>query len=70
MKTAILIISFLSGLLLFSTAVCGLWLYYGGDKITDYTGSVNFHMGIAFMTGIFTFLALGLSIISAYKLNS
>lgn len=48
MKTLQVISASLTGLLLFSTLVCGLWIRYSGDVITD--GSKNFHMLSAILT--------------------
>lgn len=48
MKVLQLISVSLTGLSLFSTLVCGLWIRYSGEVITE--GSKNFHMLSAILT--------------------
>lgn len=41
----------LTGLSLLSTLICGLWMRYSGEVITD--ANKNFHMGMAVLSMIF-----------------
>lgn len=56
MKTTILIIEILTGLLLFTTIICGLWLGYSNEIITE--SNKNFHMVSAFLTTIFAVITV------------
>jgi hypothetical protein len=51
MKTLDLAVVIVTGLLLFSTVVCGLWLRYSGEDITD--SSRVFHMVSGLLTAVF-----------------
>ena len=53
MNIARTIIKVIALILLFSTTICGLYLHFAKDKITDYNSSVNFHLIIAILTVIF-----------------
>jgi hypothetical protein len=52
MKTALIISAIVTGLLLFSTVVCGFWLRYSGQEFE--TSSLNFHMMSALLTAAAT----------------
>ena len=52
-----------TGLLLFSTIVCGLWLRYSGEEINN--NNLNFHMILGILTALFTIITKG-----GYPLNS
>jgi hypothetical protein len=47
-----------TGLLLFSTTVCGLWMKFTNEVVDP--SSKNFHMTIALLTVLSTVLTLGL----------
>ncbi|HYE10041.1 MAG TPA: hypothetical protein VEF53_07675 [Patescibacteria group bacterium] len=66
MKAFSFIIAIITGLLLFSTLVCGLWIR--ANKITDMS-SLNFHMNIGIASVIFSFIAVILLIILTVRLN-
>lgn len=55
MKFLNLIIVIITGLLLFSTAICGFWIK--ANKITDIT-SINFHITIGSLTLVFGMLSV------------
>lgn len=50
MKITILILEIFTGLLFFTTIVCGLWLRYSGEVITQ--SSKNFHMISGVLSGM------------------
>lgn len=58
MKTILIILMVLTGILLFSTTVCGLWMH-GQDVVEP--GSITFHVTIALATVAVTVLTLGLA---------
>lgn len=64
MKAFSLIIAVISGLLLLSTLICGLWIRANG--VTDLS-SRNFHMNIGIASVIFSLIAVGLLIILTLK---
>ncbi|MDF2985575.1 MAG: hypothetical protein K0R50_1085 [Eubacterium sp.] len=64
MKVFSLIIAVITGLLLFSTIVCGLWIR--ANKITD-VSSIKFHMNIGIASVIFGFITVILLIMYAVK---
>ena len=63
MKTAVLVMSIISVLLMSFTLICGLWIKSQGDKIPDLASSINFHTMLALGTAIFTIITLVLAII-------
>ena len=54
LRRVIIAITFI---LLFSTTICGLYIHFAKDKITDYNGSVNFHLVSAILTVIFVIVS-------------
>lgn len=48
-----IIINVITFVLLFSTTICGLYIHFAKDKITDYNSSVNFHLIFAILTVVF-----------------
>ena len=64
MKFTIIATTALTGLLIFSTVVCGLWIK--GQEAVD-PSSVSFHMSIALLTVLFTVLTLVLTVGRAIK---
>jgi len=52
MKTALIISIVVTGLLFFSTLVCGFWLRYSGQEVE--ASSLNFHMISAVLTAVAT----------------
>ncbi|HEY5670181.1 MAG TPA: hypothetical protein VIS10_09310 [Anaerolineales bacterium] len=61
MKTALIISAILTGLLLFSTLICGFWLRYSGEEITK--SSLDFHMMIALATTLATLTTVVLAVV-------
>jgi len=55
------IVNVITFILLFSTTICGLYIHYAKDKITDYNSSVNFHLIFAVLTVIFVTASIVLS---------
>lgn len=55
MKIFSLVIGIVSGLLLSSTLICGLWIR--ANKVTD-VSSLNFHMSIGIASVLFSFIAV------------
>ncbi len=64
MKVFSIIIAIITGLLLFSTIVCGLWI--SANKVTD-VSSIKFHMNIGIASVIFGFITVILLIMYAVK---
>jgi hypothetical protein len=56
MKTTILIMEIITGLLFFTTIVCGLWLQYSGEEITQ--SNKNFHMTAGLLTSMATVITV------------
>jgi hypothetical protein len=48
MKTLEVVVALVTGVLLFTTVVCGLWLQFSGEEITD--SNRTFHMVVGLMT--------------------
>jgi hypothetical protein len=63
MKTALIISAIVTGLLLFSTLVCGFWLRYSGEELTK--SNLNFHMMIALLTALATTVTVILAVVRA-----
>ena len=60
MKTVILIMAIVTGVLLFSTTVCGLWVRYSGQADES---STQFHMVIGITTAAVTAITLILAVL-------
>lgn len=65
MKTAILILSIVSGLLLVFTIICGLWIRTQGTNVDP--SSLSFHLGIALAASGSSILTLILAVSSLMK---
>ncbi|MGE5633134.1 MAG: hypothetical protein ACM3TR_18870 [Caulobacteraceae bacterium] len=52
MKTVLMIMSIITGLLLFSTTVCGMWISRQNLGPEDYASSIGFHANIAYATAL------------------
>lgn len=61
MKTALIISTIVTGLLLFSTLVCGFWLRYSGEELTK--SNLNFHMVVALLTAAATTVTVVLAMV-------
>ncbi|MDF2936505.1 MAG: hypothetical protein K0Q90_1878 [Paenibacillaceae bacterium] len=66
MKAAALISSIITGLLLLTTMICGLWIK--ANKITD-PGSLDFHVTSGIASVVFSFITLALVIRLLARLN-
>lgn len=60
MKALQIVSMSLTGLLLFTTVVCGLWLRYSGEIITD--SNKSFHMVSGLLTAVFVVTSIVLLI--------
>lgn len=56
MKTTILIMEIITGLLFFTTIVCGLWLVYSGEEISQ--GNRIFHLAAGLLTSVATVITM------------
>ena len=65
MKAAILILDVITGLLIFSTLICGLWIK--AQPAVD-PSSVSFHMAIALLTARFVIVSLVVSTAAVFRL--
>ena len=60
MKTVVWVMAILTGVLLFSTTVCGLWVRSSGQADES---SITFHMAIGIATAVVTAATLILSLL-------
>lgn len=65
MKTTIIILDAVTGLLIFSTLICGLWIK-AQPKIDP--SSVSFHLGIALLTTGFVVVTLVVASVAVFRL--
>jgi hypothetical protein len=56
MKTIQFVLMSLTGILLFNTIVCGIWMRYSGALITD--ANKNYHMVSAILTVVFVVVTM------------
>jgi hypothetical protein len=68
MKTITMIMAVLTGLSLFSTMVCGLWMRYSGEEIVE--SSLNFHLGVAVLTALLTVMTVVMALVQVYRLSA
>lgn len=68
MKTITMIMAVLTGLSLFSTMVCGLWMRYSGEEIVE--SSLNFHLGMAVLTALLTAVTIVMALAQVYRLSA
>lgn len=68
MKIALMITSIITGLLLFSTAVCGMWISKQDLSPSEYAGSVSFHGNIAYATVLFGIVLVIMVIVNIRKI--
>lgn len=66
MRTAVVLLDVLVGLLLVSTLICGLWMY--SQPVVE-PSSVRFHMTIGIGAVIAVALALTVSTFAAFQVN-
>ena len=60
MKTASVLMSVVTTLLMIFTIICGLWINGQGRQIADLASSVSFHKIMALGTAIFMVITLAL----------
>jgi hypothetical protein len=65
MKTAVVILDVVTGLLIFSTLICGLWIKAQPEVDPS---SVSFHLGIALLTSGFVVVSLLVSTVAVFRL--
>jgi cytochrome b561 len=63
MKTLPLVMVGISTILLLSTLVCGLWLRFAGEAVTNRAESVQFHMILGIATTIIVLVTLGIVLV-------
>jgi hypothetical protein len=63
MKTLLVILTSVAGLLLFSTTVCGLWIQYASQPVD--ASSIRFHMVVGLAAVLVSAIALVLGMIKA-----
>lgn len=68
MKTTMIITAVLTGLLIFSTVVCGLWIKYS-PEVEDLASSVNFHMLMGVLTAVASVVSVVIGLIAVNKLG-
>ena len=68
MKTIMIITAVVTGLLIFSTVVCGLWLRFSPD-IEDIASSKNFHMTIGLLTAAASIVSVVVGLVAVNKLG-
>lgn len=66
MKATINILAILTGIMLFSTLVCGLWIRYSGEVIED--SSITFHLSIGVVAVLFAAATLVLAVVQVNRL--
>ena len=65
MKTVVVLLDVVTGLLIFSTVVCGLWMKAQPEVDPS---SISFHMGIALLTVGFMVASMIVSTVAVYRL--
>ncbi len=65
MKTAVVILDVVTGLLIFSTLICGLWIKAQPEIDPS---SVSFHLGIALLMSVFVVVSLLVSTVAVFRL--
>lgn len=65
MKTILIVSAIISGLLIFSTVVCGLWLRYSGQPVEE--SSISFHMTIGLATALITAATVILGVVAVLR---
>ena len=65
MKTVMIILDVVTGLLIFSTVMCGLWMK--SQPQVD-PSSISFHLGIALLTVGFMVASLVVSTVTIFRL--
>jgi len=68
MKTVLMIISIITGLLLFSTTVCGMWISKHNLNPAEYASSIRFHGNIALATALSGMVLVILVLINVKRL--
>ncbi len=68
MKMLLMISAIITGLLLFSTTVCGMWISKQDLNPAEYASSISFHGNIALATALSGMVLVVLVIISLKRL--
>lgn len=58
MRVFQLIMASISALFILFTLICGLWIRFAGEAVTDRAGSIQFHTTIGIVTAICIFITL------------
>lgn len=68
MKILLMITSIITGLLLFSTTVCGMWISKQNLNPAEYASSIRFHGNIALATALSGMVLVVLVLMNIKKL--
>jgi|GEM_PF-863956 len=68
MKILLMISAVITGLLLFSTTVCGMWISKQNLSPAEYASSISFHGNIAIATALSGMVLVVLVIVNLKKL--
>ncbi len=68
MKTTMIITAIVTGLLLFSTVVCGLWIK-ANPGMEDIASSIKFHMFIGLLTVAASAVSVVLGLVAVNRLG-
>lgn len=66
MKTVVIVLDVLTGLFLFSTVVCGLWMK---AQATVDPGSIAFHQTIGLVTAVLVVVTLVVTTVALFRLS-
>jgi len=67
MRALVLIMAIVTGLLLFSTLICGFWIR-AQEQIDP--SSLSFHMWLAVLTALFTIVTLVIETVHIFRLSA
>jgi hypothetical protein len=67
MKTVVIVLDIVTGLMIASTVICGLWMK---AQPTVDPSSIGFHMGIALLAAAFVAVTLVVSTVAVYRLSA
>jgi hypothetical protein len=67
MKTIVIVLDIVTGLMIASTVICGLWMKAQPEIDAS---SVGFHMGIALLSAAFVVVTLVVSTVAVLRLSA
>lgn len=68
MKTIMIITAVVTGLLIFSTVICGLWIKFSPD-VPDVASSTQFHMVIGLLTALFSVISIVVGFVAVNRIG-